>query len=246
MHAMLNARFKNHKNIKFDGKDLALVIGDVMYALALHAFLSVKEKAPRKEEALKKLIAAALYTGSGELIELLAGAKDIDKIKREDIYKIYDYKTANYTFASPLSMGATLAGANKKELDILFKLGIALGRAFQIKDDYLGLFGKTNEIGKSNLTDLQEAKKTILLMYAYNKSNPTDKATIKRIFSKKSVTKKDLKIMRLIVSRSGALEYAKNEINSLIKKAESISTFSKMHPSYKDLILDYSKKMLRI
>ncbi|MEI6832078.1 MAG: polyprenyl synthetase family protein [Candidatus Omnitrophota bacterium] len=246
MHEMLNKHLANYKKIKFTGQDLTIVIGDVMYAMALEAFLSIKEDMQRKEAALKKLIRAAIYTGSGEFIELLSGAKNIDKISKEDIYKIYDLKTANYTFATPLCMGALLGGAEKEQADIIFNLGIYLGRAFQIKDDCLGLFGKERETGKPNLTDLQEAKKTILIWYAYNKSPKKQKLTIKRIFAAKKVDKNDLLTMRRIVSESGALEYAGKEINTLIRKAESLNDRSKMHLPYKNALINYSKEMLKL
>ncbi len=246
MHEMLNMRLKNYKNIKFDGQDLAIVAGDVMYAMALEAFLSIKENLERKELALKKLIEAAFYTGSGEFIELLLGAKKIDEITKNDIYRIYDLKTANYTFATPLSMGAILGGADKKQIKALFDFGIYLGRAFQIKDDIIGLFGKERKIGKSNLTDLQEAKKTILVWYAYNKSNRKDKLTIKRIFAKDAVGKIDLINMRKIVLESGALACAGREINSLIDKANTLHSRFKMYPGYKDALIAYSKEMLKI
>jgi len=246
MHEMLNKHLANYKKIKFTGQDLTIVIGDVMYAMALEAFLSIKEGRLRKEAALKKLIQSAIYTGSGEFIELLSGAKNIDKITKEDIYKIYGLKTANYSFATPLCMGALLGGAEKEQTDLIFNLGIYLGRAFQIKDDYLGLFGKERKTGKSNLTDLQEAKKTILIWYAYNKSLKKDKLTIKRIFAANKVDKKDLLIMRRIVSESGALEYAGKEINSLIKKAESLNDRSKMRTTYKNALINYSKEMVEL
>jgi geranylgeranyl diphosphate synthase type I len=137
MHAMFKDYLDRNRNIKFTCQDLAMVAGDVIYALALEAFLSVEEDRERKEAALKKLIEAALYTGSGEFIELFAGIKSLDKITKEEIYKIYDFKTANYTFASPMAIGATLAGADKRQIDLLFKYGLYLGRAFQIKDDIL-------------------------------------------------------------------------------------------------------------
>ncbi|MFA5144516.1 MAG: polyprenyl synthetase family protein [Candidatus Omnitrophota bacterium] len=246
MHEMLNKYLVKYKNIKFTGEDLTIVIGDVMYALALEAFLSIKEPWLRKEASLRKLIQAALYTGSGEFVELLYGARNIDTVTKADIYKIYDLKTANYTFASPLSMGALLAGAEKKQIDILFNLGIYLGRAFQIKDDCLGLFGKERNTGKSGLTDLKEAKKTILIWYAYNKSSEKDKLTIKRIFAKNKIDKNDLLITQRIVSASGALEYAEREINALTKKADYLAARSKMRLPYKSAIIDYSKEMLEL
>lgn len=244
MHTMLNNFLRGKKDLKFSGEDLTIVIGDIMFALALDAFLAVKEDMQRKETTLKKLIEAAMYTGSGEFIELLYGLKDIDKITRNDIYKIYDYKTANYTFSSPLVMGATLAGAKAKELNRISHYGIYLGRAFQIKDDILGLFSTEKETGKSNLADIHESKKTILIWHAAHHSSPRDKLTIKQIFKKKSADKNDLLKIRRIVSNSGALNYAKNQVNSLIKKAESINKTLRMRPQYKNSLNTYSKYLL--
>lgn len=246
MHAMLNNLLRGKKNLKFNGEDLTIVIGDVMFAMALDAFLCVKEDMRRKESALRKLIEAAMYTGSGEFIELLYGLKDIDKITKEDIYKIYDYKTANYTFASPLTMGATLAGAKNKELKKIFNYGIYLGRAFQIKDDILGLFSSEEEIGKSNLTDIHESKKTLLIWYAYHYSNQKEKFAIKKIFRKTTTNETDLLKMRRIVSDSGALDYAKKEVSALIKKAESINRTLRMRPQYKRSLDTYAKALLNL
>jgi geranylgeranyl diphosphate synthase type I len=150
LHKMLGRYLKTFKKVKFNGEDLAIVIADVMYALAIHTFLSIKEQEKRKERALRKFIEAAIYTGSGEFIEILNGIKDIEATNKSDIYKIYDLKTAHYTFATPLSTGAILAGAKQRQIDNLFKFGIYLGRAFQIKDDILGMFGQEKRIGQEN------------------------------------------------------------------------------------------------
>ncbi len=91
MHKMLNSHLAKHKNIKFSGEDLSIVIGDVLYALAIEAFLAIRENPTRKEKALRKFIQAAMYTGSGEFIELLAGIKEINQIQKKEIYnKIYN------------------------------------------------------------------------------------------------------------------------------------------------------------
>lgn len=246
MHAQLNRHLKKYKNIKFSGADLAIVTGDVMYALAMDAFFAVKENPVRKERALRKLIAAALFTGSGEFIELLLGAKPIEKVTQADIYKIYDYKTANYTFSSPLVMGATLAGAKENEIKKLFNYGIRLGRAFQIKDDLIGTFGKESETGKSNLTDFQEAKKTILVWRAYHKSGAKDKQVIKKLLAGKSARQKDLENMRRIIKDSGALDYAKSQISGLIKQAQNLTGALKMRSACRKTLDEFSRKILSV
>lgn len=246
MHALLNRCLIGRKNIKFTGEDLTIVAGDVMFALGMHAFLSIKEEKERKEKALKKLIEAAIYTGSGEFIELLYGIKNIDKITKEDIYKTYDYKTANYTFASPLAIGATLSGAGESQIKTLFKYGICLGRAFQIKDDIIGMFGTEKKIGKSIFTDLSEAKKTILIWHAYHNSDTAGKLAIKKIFSKKTVDKADLLKMRKIIYASGTLEYAQKEIDALINGSDILIKTLQMHPRYQKLLNAYSKELLEL
>ncbi|MCX5700026.1 MAG: polyprenyl synthetase family protein [Candidatus Omnitrophica bacterium] len=246
MHALLNKHLKNKKNIKFSGQDLSIVVGDIMYAMALDAFLAIKAKPAYKELALKKLLAAAFYTGSGEFIELLLGAKPIEKTTRNDIYKVYDYKTANYTFASPLTMGAILAGANNNEVEKLLKYGMSLGRAFQIKDDIIGTFEETVKIGKSNLTDIAEAKKTILIWYAYKHSHKSGKLAIKKVFSGKVTGKKELLKIRRLISESGGLEYAKNEITNLFKESGNILKSSKINDQYKIALTEFSRKILKV
>ena len=246
MHALLNGYFKNGKNFKFSGEDLTIIAGDVMYAMALDAFLAIKENPQRKEQALRKLISAALYTGSGEFIELLLGIKPIEQTTKNDIYKIYDYKTANYTFASPLTMGALLGGAKENQIKKLFAYGMCLGRAFQIKDDIIGTFAGSAEIGKSNLTDISGAKRTLLIWYAYNHSDKMCRATIKKVFSGNSAGKKELLKIREIISESGGLAYAKKEIKRLLAKAQGLIKSLKMRKHSREALISFSQKILAV
>lgn len=246
MHALLNRLLAERKDIKFSGQDLAIVVGDVIYAMSMEAFLSIKEKLPRKEKAFKKLIEAAVYTGSGEFIELLLGLKGIGRITENDIYKIYDYKTANYTFASPLAIGAILGGAAGPEVEKLFKYGTYLGRAFQVKDDILGLFSEEKETGKSNLTDLQEAKLTLLIWHAFRHSRPKARQVMKHILRKKNVALSDLLKMRDIVTGSGALDYAKKEVKRCTEEAKKILMSSRMKNTYKANLIRYAEEILKL
>jgi len=161
-----------------------------------------------------------------------------------DIYKIYDLKTANYSFSAPLVMGAALAGANQQELKRLHDYGIYAGRAFQIQDDILGIFGKTKDTGKSNLTDLQEAKKTLLIWRAHQISREKSKKAIKKILAKNRIYTQDLAVMRKIIRDSGALGYAKKEIASLVVKANASLDASRMNLRYKTPLQFYINSIL--
>ena len=247
MHEIFNsylAQFRR-RDIKFNGQDLALIIGDVMYAMSIHAFLSIKENMERKEIALKKFIKAAMYTGSGEFIELINGIKPIEHITKNDIFKVYDYKTAYYTFACPLSTGAILGGANNSQIENLFDYGIYLGRAFQIKDDILGMFSEEKETGKSSFSDLQESKKTLLIWYAYKNSGKKDKRKIKLILQKIKVKMSDLLAIREIVIKSGALNFSQKEISLLIRKSSQLIEKNGMKPLYRNLLQEYCNNLIQ-
>ncbi|HTY44692.1 MAG TPA: polyprenyl synthetase family protein [Patescibacteria group bacterium] len=244
MHKMLDGYLGRFKKVKFSGQDLAIVIGDIMYATAIHAFLSIRENRQRKENALKKFIEAAIFTGSGEFIELLCGTQAIEQLTKEDVYKIYDYKTAYYTFSCPLAAGAILAGAGAKDVRDLSYYGILLGRAFQIKDDILGMFSEEDKTGKSSLADLKEAKKTLLIWYTYNHTAPKGRRRIQTIFGKDNAGRAELLEMRRLISESGALAYAENEIAGFQKKARTLLFGCGMRPSYTRSLLEYSEKIL--
>lgn len=245
MHKMFNDHFAKMQNIKFNGQDLAIVVGDILYALAMDAFLAIKEKPERKEKALRKFVSAALYTGCGEFIEMVCGAKTIEEISRADIYKIYDLKTAYYTFAYPLSIGATLAGASEDQTKKIFEYGVYLGRAFQIQDDILGMFADEKKIGKSILSDLQESKKTLLIKQAYRNSSKSDRIQIKRILAKNKVEMQDLHQMRSLVKTSGSLDYAREEISRMTKKARGLCRGLKVCPKYKNFLSELCSQVIK-
>ncbi len=247
MHKIFEKAFKNKLNKRFDGSDLAIVSGDILYAIAIDSFFSINETAWNKEKAFKKFIESAIWTELGEFQELIYTLKSIDNITQSDIYQIYTMKTAYYSCAYPLSIGAILAGADKKQEEILFDCGISFGKAFQIKDDIIGIFGKENDTGKSSFTDLKEDKKTILIWFAYNNASKMQKEEIKQILSKgKNITYNDLLKMREILINTGAFKYAKNQINLLLKNLEKKLKLLSMKAEYKNIILDYFREILFI
>lgn len=247
MHALLNNYLKKTRlSLKFSGEDLAIVLGDVIYAMAINALLSIKEDLARKEKALRMFVEAAMYTGSGEFIELIYGMKELDEVKKEDIYKVYDYKTAYYSFASPLAMGAILAGATDAQADKLFRYGVCLGRAFQIKDDLISFLDTEKETGKPSLSDLQEGKKTLPLWHAFKHSSPSGRKDIEKILGKKKVLKSDLFKMRRILMDCGSVEYARKEIMKLIGLARSYNAHSGINLRQRLRLEAYCSEILKL
>ncbi|MFJ8862358.1 polyprenyl synthetase family protein [Streptomyces sp. NPDC102451] len=75
-------------------------------------------------------------------------------------------KSAFYTVARPLALGACLAGADAGVMDGLRSAGRCAGLAFQLRDDLLGAFGDPAVTGKPADEDLRSRKLTGLLAAA--------------------------------------------------------------------------------
>ncbi|GAA2496655.1 polyprenyl synthetase family protein [Winogradskya humida] len=80
------------------------------------------------------------------------------------------YKTASYTVQRPLQFGLALAGRSRDETGAIdeayHRYGIAVGEAFQLRDDLLGVYGDPAVTGKPASDDLRTGKPTALLMIA--------------------------------------------------------------------------------
>lgn len=72
-------------------------------------------------------------------------------------------KTSSYTFVRPLELGATLAQASSNGIELVRALGHALGNAFQLQDDLLGVFATSSQTGKQQGDDLITGKSTVLI-----------------------------------------------------------------------------------
>ena len=244
MHILLQKVVNTNKKEKL-GNDLAIIAGDLLYAFAIDAFISVTVPAPKKEKALKYFIETTTLTAIGEFIDTVHGFEKISKIKEKDVYLNYSYKTARYTFIAPMVIGAILAGAKETEIKKLTQLGMLIGQAFQIQDDIIGIFDQEKNIGKSLLSDIQEAKKTLLVIKTFEKLSPKKRKIFADIFDKKKKTYKDLIAIRKIFIEAKSLEYNLSEMELRIKKSQKILHSLEMKQENKLIIGELIQKIFQ-
>jgi geranylgeranyl diphosphate synthase type I len=58
-----------------------------------------------------------------------------------------------------------------------------LGRAFQVHDDIMGIWGATAQTGKSAAGDIRSGKKTLPIIEAWERGNTRQRAALRRYFS---------------------------------------------------------------
>ena len=75
-------------------------------------------------------------------------------------------KKTSVLLACAMQLGGMIGEAGETTEKILYDLGLNLGLAFQLKDDYLDTFGEAGQVGKRIGGDLLNNKKTILTIKA--------------------------------------------------------------------------------
>ena len=135
----------------------AILSGDSMLIMATE-FLDFYDSKIQKD-LLKLFNSTALEVCEGQQLDIEFEKKtDIDF---DDYIEMITKKTS-VLIASSIKMGGIINQLDSGELDILYHIGLNLGIAFQIQDDYLDLFGDEKIIGKKVGQDLVNNKKTAL------------------------------------------------------------------------------------
>jgi geranylgeranyl diphosphate synthase type I len=244
MHKLLAKAVKTDDPKKL-GYDLSIIAGDIVYALAIDAFLAINESLERKERALKYFIQTAAFTAMGEFIDTIHGVERIDRVKEKDVYLNYTLKTARYTFDCPLVTGAILGGADNREIKKISQFAILIGQAFQVQDDIIGIFDSEKNIGKSILSDLAESKKTLLVCHAYAHLAGRKRKEFLGYFLKKNKKFSDLVAVRKIFIDAGSLDYSLASVKIRLAKSQKILATLKMDPLYRNLIGDSLLRLFR-
>ncbi len=143
----------------------AVLAGDLALAQA-HRLIGSVDAPASVRRALVDLFDETLHVSAGGELEDTAAGLGLIVPSLDRAVRIAESKTAMYSFRAPLRAGALLAGAAPGLVAELDHQGRLLGRAFQLVDDLLGVFAPEAEIGKSNLSDLREGKRTPLMLHA--------------------------------------------------------------------------------
>ena len=97
----------------------------------------------------------------------------------DDYMHMIRLKTA-VLLATALRMGAVLGGASRHDADQLYDFGIGMGVAFQLKDDYLDVYGNEATFGKAIGGDILCNKKTFMLLTAQQRADEASAAELAR------------------------------------------------------------------
>jgi len=211
----------------------AILSGDVMQILAYKCLESYDS------ETQKKLIEAfndtAIKVCEGQQLDIEFESQN--NLKFDDYIQMISYKTA-VLLASSLKMGGIINNASETDLKSLYKIGLNMGCAFQIQDDYLDLFGDQNIIGKKIGGDIIKNKKTVMYHLYKENSSIEDSNILDEIYNDSNI-QNDQKVSNI------KKLFEENEID--LKTRELVKKYTSKTDEYINaLMIDTSKKQYLI
>lgn len=189
------------------GAPVAINVGDAMHVAMWR--LLIEQRAAWRDTVLAEFLDTIDRTAEGQHLDLAWVATRRFDVSEADYLAMVERKTAYYTVVAPLRLGALIAGAVP---DRRFReAGLALGAAFQIRDDVLNLLpDEHGGYGKEFAGDLYEGKRTLVLAHAFETLDESAGDRLRGLLDRPRSAKSDAEMDEALglLHRSGALDHA--------------------------------------
>jgi geranylgeranyl diphosphate synthase type I len=156
----------------------------------------------------------------GQFLDLLESVRGWDGLDLDariaSARKVIRYKSAKYSIEHPLLIGALVGGVDGEAITHLSDYGLALGEAFQLRDDLLGVFGDPEATGKPAGDDLREGKRTVLVAYGLDGASADERTLIESSLGREDLDEAGVETVRALLTRSGAVDRVEALIDSLV------------------------------
>ncbi len=203
------------------GMSMAMNTGDSALFLAFGLLGTLKAEADRKSRTVSLFAEQVRLTCAGQMQDLYFEARR-EEPGRQELYDLMATKTAAYTIALPLMMGATLAGASDKAVSQLKGYGTKTGMIFQIRDDELGTMGASETTGKPVGSDIRSGKRTLIRHYLLQRSTPAERTRLHAIFGNPDASLEDISYVQGLIRTHGIGELLAADIARLQDEAGTI------------------------
>jgi geranylgeranyl diphosphate synthase type I len=207
------------------GAAAAILIGDLLLAWSdeMMAQSGLHDATLRRTEPISAAMRTEVMAGQYlDVVEQARGATTVERALR-----VARYKAAKYTVERPLHLGAAIANAGRDVVAAYSRYGVAVGEAFQLRDDLLGVFGEPADTGKPAGDDLREGKQTVLVALAVERGSPDDRRLLNDVLGRTDLTEVDVARARSVITSCGAAAEIESMIASRLDEAlAALSTVS--------------------
>ncbi len=196
---------------RLHGVPQAINTGDTLFSLsriALHRLTDLGFSDSKVLRLMRLYDETCLALCEGQYIDI-ATSESNDLMSVEAYFDMIGRKTAALIAAS-IEAGALLATDDDQVIARYRGFGWALGLAFQLNDDLLGIWGSEQTTGKEP-SDVAHRKKTLPVIYAAQHAEPADRSRLLDLYARREPTLAEIGEIVEILERVGARDYTRDQ-----------------------------------
>jgi len=192
----------------------AINTGDTLFTLsrmALHRLSDLGFSAQKVLDLMRLYDETCLALCEGQFLDIRA-SEGQEWMSVEYYLDMIGRKTAAL-IAGSVKAGAMLATDDDAVVEAYRRFGWALGMAFQINDDLLGIWGDEASTGKAP-SDIEARKQTLPLLHALEHAAEADRELLRSILHGPAPTDEDVATARDILERAGSRQFSRGRAAS--------------------------------
>jgi geranylgeranyl diphosphate synthase, type I len=199
------------------GESAAILLGDLCLIWAEQMLRESGIDYRRLQQVWPRYDAMRTELALGQFADLASDIRDLPSM--DAVLEVARRKSGNYTVRRPLEIGAAMSGCSDRTISGLGRYGEAVGEAFQLRDDLLGVFGSETVTGKPSGQDLVERKATSVVIAAHDLADPPTRRQLTELMNTRELDHDDIERWRRLIRTTGAVPRIENMIDGRVSSA---------------------------
>jgi geranylgeranyl diphosphate synthase type I len=199
------------------GDSAAILLGDLCLIWAEQMFRESGVEYRRLQQVLPRYDAMRTELALGQFADLASDVRDLPSMAV--VLEVARRKSGNYTVRRPLEIGAAMSGCSDRTLSGLGRYGTAIGEAFQLRDDLLGVFGSEAVTGKPIGQDLVERKATSVVIAAHQLADAPTRRQLTELMNNGELDDTAIDRWRTLIVTTGAVQWIEDLISDRVASA---------------------------
>ncbi|QUR69578.1 polyprenyl synthetase family protein [Mycobacterium spongiae] len=201
------------------GESAATLLGDMCLIWAEQMLRESGIDAHRLQRIWPRYDAMRIELAVGQFGDLASDVRDLPSL--DAVLDVARRKSGNYTVRRPLEIGAAMAGCDDRTLAQLGRYGAAVGEAFQLRDDLLGVFGSPAITGKPSGGDLLERKATSVVVTAHHLADEPARLRLVELVNSDDLDETQLDCFKTLIVTTGAAQRIEDMIGHRVELARN-------------------------
>jgi geranylgeranyl diphosphate synthase type I len=203
------------------GDALAINAADGLFSLAYEVLCDNYDILPQEttRDIFRILSGIITRVCEGQATDISWSKKHRFDISEQDYFEMLRLKTGAL-ISGCCETGAIAGRGSDEQIKALGEFGMSIGIAFQIHDDVLNLSGSVEKYGKEIGGDINEGKRTLIVIYALGECNPAERKRLIDILDKTGNSQEEIREALSIIKKHGSIQRASDKASEIVEKGK--------------------------